>query len=71
MADVDSAGVRIHYESEGEGPPLLLMHGMGGSVDNWRRTGYVEALRGRYRLILIDSRGRSRSRGIRELGTNR
>ena len=57
MADVDSAGVRIHYEFEGEGPPLLLMHGMGGSVDNWRRTGYVEALRGRYRLILIDSRG--------------
>ena len=37
MADVDSAGVRIHYEFEGEGPPLLLMHGMGGSVDNCRR----------------------------------
>ena len=57
MADVEQAGVRIHYEVEGEGPPLLLMHGMGGTVDNWRRTGYVEALRGRYQLILIDSRG--------------
>jgi pimeloyl-ACP methyl ester carboxylesterase len=57
MAQVDNDGVRIHYEVEGNGPPLTLMHGMGGSIENWRRAGYVDALKDQYRLILIDSRG--------------
>ena len=57
MPQVDSQGVRIHYEVEGAGPPITLMHGMGGSIDNWVRTGYVDALRGELQLILIDSRG--------------
>ena len=50
-------GVRIHYEVDGQGPPLLLHHGTGGSADSWRENGYREALRGRYRLIMPDSRG--------------
>ena len=33
------------------------MHGMGGSIDNWVRAGYVDALSGELQLILIDSRG--------------
>ncbi len=57
MAVVDNNGVRIHYEVEGDGPPLTLMHGMGGSIDNWRRAGYIDALKDQYRLILVDSRG--------------
>ena len=57
MSIVDNNGISIHYETEGEGPPLVLMHGMGGSIDNWYRTGYVEVLENDYRLILIDSRG--------------
>ena len=57
MPMADNAGVAIHYEVEGSGPPITLMHGMGGSIDNWVRAGYVDALRGELQLILIDSRG--------------
>jgi pimeloyl-ACP methyl ester carboxylesterase len=57
MARVNNDGVEIHYEVEGSGPPVLLMHGMGGSINNWVAAGYVEALRDKLRLILVDSRG--------------
>jgi pimeloyl-ACP methyl ester carboxylesterase len=57
MPRLDNRGVRIHYEVEGAGPPITLMHGMGGSIDNWVRAGYVDALKGEFRLVLIDARG--------------
>ena len=57
MARVDNDGVGIHYEVEGSGPPVVLMHGMGGSIQNWVRAGYVDALRGELKLILVDARG--------------
>ena len=57
MPYADNAGVKIHYEVEGTGPPLTLMHGMGGSVQNWHRAGYVDALKDEFKLILVDSRG--------------
>ena len=57
MALVNNAGIHIHYEVEGSGPPITLMHGMGDSIDNWVRMGYVDALKDELRLILIDARG--------------
>jgi pimeloyl-ACP methyl ester carboxylesterase len=56
-------GVRIYYEVEGRGPPLVLAHGMGGGGDlnAWRNTGYTEALKGDFTLILFDFRGHGRS----------
>jgi pimeloyl-ACP methyl ester carboxylesterase len=39
MPFVDSEGVRIHYEVEGEGPPLLIQHGFGSSHLGWHITG--------------------------------
>ena len=57
MAHVNNDGVEIHYEVEGSGPPVLLMHGMGGSIHNWIDAGYVEPLRDELQLILVDSRG--------------
>ena len=53
--------VRIHYELEGVGPPLLLYHGYRGSLDRWYESGYVELLAPRFQLILIDARGHGRS----------
>ena len=29
-------GTRIHYEVEGEGPPLVLQHGRGGNLHVWQ-----------------------------------
>jgi pimeloyl-ACP methyl ester carboxylesterase len=57
----DNEGVRIHYEVEGEGPALVLQHGFSESVIDWYESGYVEALKPDYRLILIDARGHGAS----------
>lgn len=54
-------GIRIHYQVEGEGPPLVLQHGLFWSMKGWSRVGYVDALRTNYRLILIDARGHGAS----------
>jgi CubicO group peptidase (beta-lactamase class C family) len=58
---VENDGVRIHYEVQGEGPPLVLMHWLTGSLEDWRVFGYVDALKESYRLILIDARGHGQS----------
>ncbi|HLB28443.1 MAG TPA: alpha/beta hydrolase [Dehalococcoidales bacterium] len=57
MPYVNNNGVKIHYEVEGRGPPLMLVHGMGGSIDSWRVLGYTQELSKDHRLILIDIRG--------------
>jgi pimeloyl-ACP methyl ester carboxylesterase len=54
-------GVRIHYEVEGSGPPLVLQHGLLSSLESWRQRGYVERLAPRYQCILVDSRGHGES----------
>ena len=43
------------------GPPLVLMHWLTGSLEDWRVFGYVDALKESYRLILIDARGHGQS----------
>jgi pimeloyl-ACP methyl ester carboxylesterase len=50
-------GVRIHYEVEGSGTPLVLQHGFTDSLMVWYERGYVDAFRHLHRLILIDARG--------------
>jgi len=57
MPDIVNKGFRIHYEVEGEGEPLVLQHGFSSSLQTWRDRGFVDALRDRYRCILVDARG--------------
>jgi pimeloyl-ACP methyl ester carboxylesterase len=47
-------GVKIHYEVEGEGAPLVLMHGLGGNLESWRQAGYVEQLKDELRTRVVD-----------------
>jgi pimeloyl-ACP methyl ester carboxylesterase len=61
MPYANNDGVKIHYEVEGEGPPLVLMHGRGGFLERWYDLGYVEALIDDYQLILVDARGHGKS----------
>jgi pimeloyl-ACP methyl ester carboxylesterase len=53
-------GVRIYYETHGEGPPIALQTGGGGDLRMWQMAGYVEGLTG-FRLVLIDHRGHGKS----------
>ena len=61
MTFVTNRGVRIHYQTIGEGDPLVLHHGLGGSGADWIDLGYVDALKDRHQVILIDARGHGQS----------
>ena len=57
MPFANNDGVRVHYEVEGDGPPLMLVHGRGWSMQDWVRAGYPAALRDEFRVVLVDCRG--------------
>lgn len=61
MPYANNAGVKIYYEVEGEGPPLVLAYGLTGGLNCWRVMGIVELLRDDFQLILFDARGHGRS----------
>ncbi len=61
MPYADNEGARIHYEVEGKGPPLILLHGLLEDLGWWRESGWVDALRNDYLLVLIDARGHGAS----------
>ncbi|RYY09089.1 MAG: alpha/beta hydrolase, partial [Chitinophagaceae bacterium] len=52
-------GINMYYETYGQGEPLLIIHGNGGSIDNFRyQIPYFERS---YRVILADSRGHGKT----------
>lgn len=61
MPFADNRGIQIHYEVEGSGPPLVLHHGTSGSWEDWKDLGYLDALRRRFQVILLDARGHGAS----------
>jgi pimeloyl-ACP methyl ester carboxylesterase len=63
-------GVRLHYDVEGDGPPLLLHLGSGCDSDLWRAAGYVEPLAKKYQCILFDHRGHGESDNPREVAAH-
>lgn len=52
---LETDGARIYYEVEGDGSPLLLIHGGLGSLRMW--DGVVPAFADRHRVIRYDTRG--------------
>lgn len=52
-------GIRIWYAQFGRGSPVILLHGGLANADYWGNQ--VRALEGRYRVIVMDSRGHGRS----------
>jgi pimeloyl-ACP methyl ester carboxylesterase len=61
MAFAVNQGVRIHYEVEGQGFPLVIQHGYTDSMDTWYELGYVDALKQTNLVILVDARGHGAS----------
>jgi pimeloyl-ACP methyl ester carboxylesterase len=57
----ESDGVRIRYQAVGEGPLVVLIHGMGGTLESWQRTGIVRVLSPHFRVVAMDLRGHGRS----------
>lgn len=47
--------LNIHYRDEGQGPVLVLLHGVASSLHTW--DGWVEQLKPHYRIIRLDLPG--------------
>src|SRR5215212_2900094 len=53
--DVD--GVRLHYVEQGQGDPVVLIHGNGTLIQDFTVSGLVDSLSGRHRVIVFDRPG--------------
>ena len=51
--------MNLHFEVVGEGAPLIILHGLLGSADNWRSTS--RRLGAHYQVFALDLRNHGRS----------
>src|SRR5260370_21963814 len=59
----DSNGVKIHYTVQGEGEPVLLIHGFPVNIQTqWDLPGITKGLSKGDRVIALDNRGHGQSR---------
>lgn len=59
MAYFDHHGCKLFYEEQGQGTPVLLIHGLGSSTLDWELQ--IPVLAAQYRVIALDVRGHGRS----------
>ena len=59
MPEIETNGVRLHYDIAGDGPPLVFVHGMCGRGAVW--TGQVERLADQFTCVTYDRRGHGSS----------
>ena len=59
MPKLQVEDIELYYETAGEGPPVLLLHGLGSSVRDWENQ--IPELSRSYRVIVCDVRGHGRS----------
>lgn len=50
-------GVRLHYLDEGQGQPVILLHGNGALAEDFRVSGVLGGLARRHRVIAFDRPG--------------
>lgn len=60
MAKTNNGDTEIWYEVTGEGPPLVMVYGIGGNSRGWWDE-FPDLLRKRYTVIMLDNRGTGRS----------
>lgn len=51
--------MQLHYQTQGQGQPLILLHGLFGSSDNWGRV--AKHFSQRYQVIGVDLRNHGKS----------
>ncbi len=59
FAEID--GNSTHYQSYGEGPPIVFVHGLGGTSNVWH--GVMQPLQQHQHCVALDLRGHGRSGG--------
>lgn len=52
-------GINLYYEVQGQGAPVLFLHGLGSSAQDW--SPQFDALKAQYQCIAYDARGHGRS----------
>jgi pimeloyl-ACP methyl ester carboxylesterase len=53
--------LNIHFEATGSGPALVLLHGFGDDHRTWIDAGWIDRLKDRHRVIMMDLRGCGKS----------
>ncbi len=56
---MDINGIKVYYETYGNGEPLLLLHGNGGSIESF--TYQIPELSKHFKVIAMDSRAQGRT----------
>lgn len=56
-------GIRLNVLDEGEGPPVLFLHGLGGTWRDWEPQ--LDALSSHHRCVVVEHRGHGRSEATR------
>ncbi|MDE0853091.1 MAG: alpha/beta fold hydrolase [Nevskia sp.] len=59
MPQLKVNGIQVHFDSRGEGPPVVLIHGLGSNGKDWDPQTSVFSRQ--YRVITVDLRGHGRS----------
>jgi 3-oxoadipate enol-lactonase len=66
MPTLRVSDAELHYQDRGQGEPVVLLHGLGSSTEDWEPQ--LAALAPHYRVIAIDMRGSGRSRDLEHPG---
>lgn len=59
MPTADIGNGEIYYETHGEGPPVMLVAGLGGTADYWNPQ--IDAFARDYKVVVHDHRGTGQS----------
>jgi pimeloyl-ACP methyl ester carboxylesterase len=66
---INLKNIQLYYEEYGQGDPLVLLHGFGGSGKNWYP--FVTELSKTHRLVVVDLPGHGHSSNPKETFTHR
>lgn len=63
MPFAENSGAKIHFETWGEGEPLVVQHGFMSSIEDLASPPFVEAVGEHFKMIFIESLGHGQSDG--------